>query len=85
MQRFFDDIECIRASTYTWQPGGLTGSSVVVSPSGTTTYTVTGTSAAGCTSVSDVTIVVHPLPTANAGADGTTTCSTPTMVIGTAR
>lgn len=30
------------ASSYTWQPGNLTGSSVVVSPSVTTCYTVTG-------------------------------------------
>lgn len=37
------------ASTYTWQPGGLTGNPVVVSPGATTAYTVTGTNAAGCT------------------------------------
>ncbi len=36
-------------STYTWQPGGLTGNPVVVSPGSTTIYTVTGTSLAGCT------------------------------------
>ncbi len=37
------------ASTYTWQPGGLIGNPVVVSPGATTIYTVTGTTAAGCT------------------------------------
>ncbi len=37
------------ASTYTWQPGGLIGNPVVVSPGVTTVYTVTGTNAAGCT------------------------------------
>lgn len=31
------------ATTYTWQPGNLNGSSVVVTPASNTTYTVTGT------------------------------------------
>ncbi|QLH46111.1 MAG: hypothetical protein HWD58_11030 [Bacteroidota bacterium] len=47
------------ASTYTWQPGGLTGSSVVVSPTSTTTYTVTGTNAAGCTNTATRLITVN--------------------------
>jgi hypothetical protein len=36
------------ASTYTWQPGNLNGFLVTISPSVTTTYTVTGTDANGC-------------------------------------
>ena len=36
------------ASTFTWQPGSLTGASVSVSPATTTTYTVTGANADGC-------------------------------------
>ncbi len=36
------------ASAYTWQPGSLTGASVSVSPVSTTTYTVTGANADGC-------------------------------------
>jgi alpha-tubulin suppressor-like RCC1 family protein len=32
-------------STYTWMPGGLTGASISVSPTTTTAYSVTGTSA----------------------------------------
>jgi hypothetical protein len=36
------------ASTYTWQPGGMNGFLVSVSPSVTTNYTVTGTDANGC-------------------------------------
>lgn len=36
------------ASTYTWQPGGLNGFFVSVSPTVTTVYTVTGTDANGC-------------------------------------
>ena len=31
------------ATTYTWQPGNLSGSSIVVTPAMSTTYTVTGT------------------------------------------
>ena len=37
------------ANTYTWQPGGLVGNPVVVTPGATTVYTVTGTNLAGCT------------------------------------
>jgi hypothetical protein len=36
------------ASTYTWQPGSLSGFFVSVSPTITTVYTVTGTDANGC-------------------------------------
>ena len=48
------------ASTYVWNPGNLPGASVVVSPGATTTYTVTGTSAAGCTNTAQVTVTVQP-------------------------
>lgn len=43
------------ANTYTWNPGGGTGSSIPVSPTVTTTYTVTGTAANGCTATSIIT------------------------------
>lgn len=36
------------ASTYTWQPGNLNGFLIAVTPSVTTTYTVTGTDGNGC-------------------------------------
>ncbi|PBQ31417.1 hypothetical protein CNR22_06450 [Sphingobacteriaceae bacterium] len=36
------------AGSYTWMPGNLTGSAVVVSPSVTTCYTVIGSNANGC-------------------------------------
>lgn len=38
------------ASSYTWNPGG-SGNSIVVSPSVTTSYTVTGTGTNGCTNI----------------------------------
>ena len=62
------------ASTYTWMPGNLTGSSVTVSPFATTTYTVTGTSSAGCTNTTTRTIVVNPLPTITATSSSASIC-----------
>jgi gliding motility-associated-like protein len=66
--------------TFTWQPGNLTGQTVTVSPSVTTTYTVT---AAGgylnCYSVpaATVQVVVNPPPTV-----GTASVSPPTVCAG---
>ena len=51
------------ATTYSWMPGNLTGLWVSVSPVTTTTYTVTGTNALGCTGTSTQLITVNPLPT----------------------
>lgn len=50
------------ASTYVWEPGTLSGSTQTITPSVTTTYTVTGSNAMGCTDTKDVTIVVNPNP-----------------------
>jgi len=46
------------SNSYIWQPGNLSGSSVSVSPTSTTIYTVTGTNSSGCTSLSQVTVNV---------------------------
>ena len=58
---------------YSWSPAtGLSNPNIqnpVVSPSATTTYTVTVSSAAGCSSTDDVTLTVSAAPIANAGAD----------------
>jgi PKD repeat protein len=51
------------ANTYNWMPGSLSGSSVSITPASTTTYTVTGTSAANCSATSTITITVGSLPT----------------------
>jgi gliding motility-associated-like protein len=56
--------------TYSWQPGGMTGSTVSVCPSSTTVYTVTVSD--GSLSFSDAcTVTVIPMPVADAGADQT--------------
>lgn len=62
------------ASTYVWNPGGLTGASVSVSPSASTTYTVTGTSSQGCTATASVNLVVNPAPTVTATASPGSVC-----------
>ena len=63
------------AVSYTWNPGALVGSSVAVSPTITTLYTVIGSSAAGCTSTQTVNLIVTPIPTVNAVANPTAICT----------
>jgi len=61
------------ASTYNWAPGTLTGTSITVSPTATTTYTVTGMNASGCTKTATRTIAVNQLTTA--GSQTITSCN----------
>lgn len=46
------------ANSYNWNPGSLTGASVVVSPTSNTTYTVVGSNGAGCTNSQTISLVV---------------------------
>lgn len=46
------------ASSYNWNPGSFSGASIVVSPTINTTYTVIGSSAAGCTNTRTVSVTV---------------------------
>ncbi|OCX54688.1 hypothetical protein BEL04_10715 [Mucilaginibacter sp. PPCGB 2223] len=59
--------------SYSWSPGKTlsdsTSANPTATPADTTTYTVTGTSANGCTSKGMVTIGVPKAPTANAGPE----------------
>lgn len=56
-------------SAYVWSNGVQNGNSFY--PSGTATYTVTGTGANGCTNTDEVTITVNPPITIDAGPDQT--------------
>lgn len=56
--------------SYTWlAPISAAGASQTVSPVGTTTYTVNGTDASGCTGTDQVMVTVNPIPTVTAVAD----------------
>jgi len=48
------------ANNYSWQPGNLTGSTVIVSPTVTTDYTVTGIDLNGCLNTLLINQVVDP-------------------------
>ncbi|MBK7040633.1 MAG: hypothetical protein IPH46_09220 [Bacteroidetes bacterium] len=53
----------------------MSGAVQTVSPAVTTTYTVTGTSPAGCTSTATITVNVNAAPVVNATATPSTTCN----------
>jgi hypothetical protein len=55
------------AITYSWDNGVSNG--VVFTPIGSTTYSVSGTDANGCSNSDAVFVMVHTLPTVNAGVD----------------
>jgi hypothetical protein len=63
------------ANTYTWQPGGATGSQVVVSPMASTMYTVYGTSTTGCTNYQYAYITVANPTSINVGVTNNQICS----------
>jgi hypothetical protein len=61
------------ASTYSWNNAVTNGIGVVLNPS-TTSYTVVGTNANGCTSSDSISVTVNPTPVIDLGTD-TTVCS----------
>lgn len=66
------------ANSYTWSPptglSNTTGSSVIASPSGTTTYTVTGSNS-NCTDTQTVVVTVNQTPTVTVTPSSTTICT----------
>ena len=62
------------AASYSWAPGNLSGSSVTVSPTANTTYTVTGTDANGCVNTATTSVNVNTLPQVNATATSNSIC-----------
>ncbi len=69
------------ATSYNWMPGNVNGSPITVTPAATTTYTVTGTAANGCTSTAQVTVTINPLPTPGATATPATICAGQTSTL----
>jgi hypothetical protein len=62
------------ASTYTWTPGSVTGSTVSVSPGSTITYTVTGTDGNGCVNTATAPVTVNALPTITVTPSAVSVC-----------
>lgn len=69
------------ASTYTWQPLNLSGSTQILTPTNTITYSVTGTNTFGCTSSLTIQIIVNPNPTVTASASNSNICSGNTITL----
>lgn len=69
------------ATSYTWEPGTLTGASQNLSPGATTIYTVTG-SAGNCTSTISMTVNVTSMPTVSV-ADASICSGTSTLITAT--
>ena len=63
------------AQNYTWQPGGLTGSVIVVSPSITTCYTIQGSSSSGCSSYGFKCVSVQATSATSVTASNYSICS----------
>jgi hypothetical protein len=53
-------------NTYTWMPGSIISSTLMVNPIVTTVYTVTGANSGGCTQTKTTTVTVNPPPTITA-------------------
>ena len=63
------------ASTYLWSSGLGTANPITVSPATTTTYSVTGTDANGCTGTTGITVTVSPNPTVSITASVNPICA----------
>lgn len=64
--------------TYVWSPSGLSGNTLTVSPSTTTTYQVVATDSTGCSDTASTTITVISNINASAGPDVVLSCTTTT-------
>lgn len=71
------------ATTYTYNPGAITGNPIVITPTANTTYTITGANA-GCTNTTVRTISVNPLPTVNTSSSSTLICTGQTATLAAA-
>ncbi len=62
------------ATTYTWNPGNIVGSSLNVTPASTTVYTVTGTNG-GCNGLATIGVSVITAPVLNVTATSNSICA----------
>ncbi|TNF47285.1 MAG: hypothetical protein EP305_08215, partial [Bacteroidetes bacterium] len=68
------------ASTYSWT-GGVTNGVAFTPPAGTTSYTVTGTNAQGCTSTDQVNVTLNSNPTVSAGTYSPVCSTVPSVAL----
>jgi hypothetical protein len=66
-------LTAVGADLFAWSTG-QTSASIVVSPSVTTTYTVTGSLVSGCSATASITVVVKAKPIVSLNASSTTVC-----------
>jgi gliding motility-associated-like protein len=69
------------ATSYTWNPGNFSGSTLTVSPTSTTIYTLTGLAANGCTNTTTLNLTVNSIPILTLTASSTTVCSGGTITL----
>jgi hypothetical protein len=74
-------ITAIGAATYVWNNNLGTAAVKTITPSSTTSYTVTGTTIAGCFTTAKTTITVIPLPTITLTDNQTALCVGSTVTI----
>lgn len=75
-------ITATGATTYNWQPGNLSGSSVVVNPSSSTTYTIIGTDGQNCADTTTFLVTVNPTPTVSVNSQPASICQGDSVTIG---
>jgi hypothetical protein len=68
------------ANTYSWNPSN-SGSSIVVSPSVNATYSVTGTTTAGCTGTTALSVSVNPAPNLIVSTSNSVICNGQTAIL----
>jgi gliding motility-associated-like protein len=72
------------ASTYTWNPGSLSGSSVTISPTSNTTYTVIGVDGNDCSNSATKSVTVNPIPTLTTSSSSSVICNGNTVTLNVA-
>ncbi|HQQ95043.1 MAG TPA: T9SS type A sorting domain-containing protein [Bacteroidia bacterium] len=63
------------ANTYTWQPGGATGATIVVTPTAPTAYYATGSNSFNCSATGQVAVITQPSPTVQVSVNNATICA----------